>query len=197
MPNKEDISAIILSAGFSSRMKQAKFSLMFDEQKTFLEKIVEEYIAFGCKEIIVVMNLEGIKLKYKLKLSFPKNVRFVLNNYPERERFFSLQVGMQALKKCKYSFIQSVDNPFVTQNILKSILEDVGKADYIIPQVNERGGHPILVSEKIINSIKIENDFNIILKEYLKQFSKYYTKIKDEKILLNINTLEIYNKIFY
>ncbi len=44
MHNQSDSSVVILAAGFSSRMKQAKFSLMYDEQRTFLEKIIQEYL---------------------------------------------------------------------------------------------------------------------------------------------------------
>lgn len=186
-------SAIILSAGFSSRMKQAKFSLMYDEKRTFLEKIVEEYLIFGCNEIIVVMNYEGIKLKNKLNLSFPKNVKFVLNKYPERERFYSLQVGFKALQETEFIFMQNIDNPFVTSVLLFNIYKNKNVADYIIPSHNNKGGHPILLSEKIANSIIQEEDYNVILKSHLQNFAKHYVKIEDENILLNINTMEIYN----
>lgn len=190
-------SAIILSAGFSSRMKQAKFSLMFDEQRTFLEKIVEEYQNFNCEEIIVVMNSDGIKLKEDLNLTFSKNVIFVLNKSPKRERFLSLQIGLKALKRQNYIFMQNIDNPFVNQYVLKSLYKNRTFANYIIPSFNNKGGHPILLSENIVNSAinEIKNDLN--LKEYLQNFSKKYVNIDYEKILININTPDVYKDFFY
>jgi molybdenum cofactor cytidylyltransferase len=196
MHNKSECSAIILSAGFSSRMKQAKFSLMFDKQKTFLEKIVQEYLDFNCNEIIVVMNSEGIKLKEKLNLVFSDNVKFVLNKYPERERFYSLQLAVKSLNKTDCCFIQNIDNPFVTQSLLQIIFNNKNKADYIIPSYNTKGGHPILISKKVINTMQNEINYNIILKDFLQTFTKYYIKTDDDKILLNINNIEIFNSFF-
>ena len=40
-------------------MGKPKFLLKYDENTTFLEQIIKEYDAFGCKEIIVVVNKEG------------------------------------------------------------------------------------------------------------------------------------------
>jgi len=196
MPDKSDISSIILAAGFSSRMKQAKFSLMFDKKRTFLEKIVQEYLNFNCREIIVVLNSEGIKQLTEMNLSFPENVRFVLNKFPERERFFSLQTGLKVIQNCSNAFIQNSDNPFVNQILLDTIFNQKDKADYIVPTYNERGGHPILMNKHIINKISSEkkNDFN--LKEYLKGFSKKNITVNDEKIMININDMNIYNKLF-
>lgn len=196
MQSKENVSVIILSAGFSSRMKQAKFSLIYDKQKIFLEKIIDEYLNFGCKEIVVVMNKEGIKLKEKLQLIFPKNVKFIQNNHPEYERFYSLQLGIKSSGNCENIFIQSIDNPFVTQNLLSLLIQNKNDADYIIPSYNNKGGHPILISKKIINSIKKEDNYNIILKDFLRNFTKFHVKTNDEKILLNINTMDIYNDLF-
>jgi len=194
MHNKLECSVIILSAGFSSRMKQAKFSLMFDEQKTFLEKIVQEYLNFNCNEIIVVMNKEGIKLKDELKLSFPKNVKFVLNKSPEKERFLSLKVGLQSLKDHNFTFMQNIDNPFVTQETLHTLYNNKNNGDYIILSYNNKGGHPVLFSKQVTNSIINETENDINLKEYLQDFSKKYINVDDVKVLLNINTPEIYKK---
>lgn len=195
MSNNSEISVVILAAGFSSRMKQAKFSLMFDRQQTFLEKIVQEYLTFGCKEIIVVMNSDGIKLKNTLQISFPEQVLFVLNKHPEKERFYSLQTGLKAISHSDYTFIQNSDNPFVNQEVLYTLFSQKDKADYIVPTYKNKGGHPILLNKYIINEISSEkNDSN--LKKYLKRFTKKQIPVNDENILLNINDREKYYSIF-
>ena len=196
MHNQSDSSVVILAAGFSSRMKQAKFSLMYDEQRTFLEKIVQEYLTFGCKEIIVVMNTEGIKHKKKLNLNFPGNVKFVLNEYPERERFYSLQTGLKALQNNSNAFIQNSDNPFVNQYILTKLYTHKNEGDFIVPIFKNRGGHPILMNKNIIQKISSEKKVDYNLKEYLKGFTKKYIPVNDEKVLLNINDQSTYNKLF-
>ncbi len=194
MQDPTNTSVVILAAGFSSRMKQAKFALKFDEKRTFLEKIVQEYNVFGCKEIIVVMNSEGITLKDQLNLSFPGNVKIVLNKYPERERFYSLQTGLRTIKDSSYVFIQNIDNPFVDQDILISLYEQREKADYIAPTFKAKGGHPILISNLISDKIIKEVNYNINLKEYLKNFTKLRMQMKSETILFNINNEQDYQK---
>jgi len=170
MYNKLKCSAIILSAGFSSRMKQAKFSLMFDKQKTFLGKIVQEYLDFNCNEIIIVMNSDGIKLKEQLNLSFPINVKFILNKHPEKERFLSLKVGLKSLTEHNFTFMQNIDNPFVSQKILNTLYSNSVSDDYIIPSYKNKGGIPVLLSEQITSSIINETENDINLKEYLQNF---------------------------
>lgn len=192
MPHNPNTSVVILAAGFSSRMKQEKFSLMYNEQITFLEKIVLEYITFGCEEIIVVMNEKGIALKEEIKLNFPKNVSIVLNKYPERERFYSLQIGLRALKDQTFTFIQNIDNPFVDQEVLSLLFEQKDKADYIAPIYKGRGGHPILISNKIVKALSEEKDYDINLKIYLKEFDKLTPVSLNKKLLFNINDLSDY-----
>ncbi len=196
MKEQPNTSVIILSAGFSSRMKQEKFSLMFDKHKTFLDKIIKEYQLFGCKEIVVVMNYKNISLINKNNFSPYGNVRFIVNMFPERERFYSLQCGMNALRETNYIFVQNVDNPFVTNEIIVSLFENKDKADYIIPSFKGKGGHPILISKHIAKTIKKEKEFYVNLKYFLKKFTKEKIEQKDDLILQNINTINLYNEFF-
>ncbi len=192
MHQSPNTSVVILAAGFSSRMEQAKFALKFDKGITFLEKIIQEYIAFACKEIIVVMNDKGITLREELNLSFPENVSIVLNKHPERERFYSLQTGLRALKDQSYTFIQNIDNPFVDQDVLSLLYKQSNKADYIVPTYKGRGGHPILISNKIGKIISGEKDYDKNLKEYLKEFNKLTQDSLNKELLFNINDLNDY-----
>lgn len=196
MHYSSNTSVVILAAGFSSRMKQAKFALKFDDKRTFLEKIIREYDVFGCKEIIVVLNNESIALTDQLNLSFPENVKIVLNKYPERERFYSLQTGLRALEDSSYVFIQNIDNPFVDQEILTSLYEHREKADYIVPTYKGKGGHPILINQKIVNAIIKEKNFRLNLKVFLSSYSKQKFESQNENILLNFNTQEKYMLYF-
>lgn len=196
MPQKNNFSAVILSAGFSSRMKQAKFSLMFDKRRTFLEKIVQEYKLFGCKEIVVVMNKNNISLKDELNLSFHKEIKFVVNFFPERERFFSLQCGINALNVTDFTFIQNIDNPFINEDILLNLSYHKDKAELIIPVFKGKGGHPILISGKIADAINSEKDYSVNLKDFLKRFSNKRIEQKNDLTLQNINTKYLYNKFF-
>ena len=76
------------------------------------------------------------------------------------------------------------------------LLEKRNLADYIIPECNGRGGHPILISDKIINDIRATEEDQVHMKEFLNQYSRLKIPVKDEKVLVNINTIGEYKRYF-
>jgi len=188
-------SVIILAAGKSSRMKRPKFALAFDENYTFLEKIIQEYDKFGCEEIIVVLNQEGISEVNRLNLVL-KNSTIVVNEHPEWERFYSIQLGIQQLHTKHPVFIHNADNPFVNLDILKSMIALNGTPDYVVPSYKGIGGHPILISDTVCQAIVSEKNKACILSDFLKKFEQKRVVVNDEHILININTKEIYKEYF-
>ncbi len=193
--NMKKSSVIILAAGESSRMGKPKFLLQYDENTTFLEKIMQEYEAFGCKQIIVVLNEQGAVLLIKNKPKYiPENIKIIINHYPEKGRFFSLKLGLKALDKRKKVFLHNIDNPLVNSQLLRLLSEKISGFDYAVPRYKNRGGHPILLSKKVIKSIITEDENNVNLKNYLNSFRKAIVATDDENILLNINTKEEYEE---
>jgi CTP:molybdopterin cytidylyltransferase MocA len=194
--NVKEYSAIILSAGESSRMGVPKFSLQFDENIIFLQKIVKEFTDFGCYEIIVVINEIGNKYLKENELFLPENVKIVVNEHPEWHRFYSLKIGVNALSETNNCFVHNVDNPFVNHDVLKALFNNINTADYISPEFAGKGGHPFLLSEKVLKKIAQTEEDQKHLKEFLNQYSRLRIKIEDEKVLTNINTLEDYSRYF-
>jgi CTP:molybdopterin cytidylyltransferase MocA len=193
---QKNTSAIILSAGKSERMGVQKFSLKFDSKITFLEKLIGEYHSFGCDEIIVVLNETSAVLYHQLKLSVPGNVKVVINHHPEWERFYSLKLAALALNEVKPVFVSNIDNPFVTAKTLSTILNSSKDVDYTSPSFNGKGGHPFFISEKVIMDLRSEEQDQTHLKEFLYKYSRKFVDIDDERVLLNINTMEEYKRYF-
>jgi len=189
-------SAIILSAGKSSRMGVHKFSLRFNDSTTFLENMVNEYNAFGCNEIIIVLNPDGASFLDQLKLSLPSNVTIAINHHPEWERFYSLKLGAKLLLKTDSTFVSNIDNPFVNHSVLSLLTKHYKDADYLNPIYKGKGGHPFLISEKVIADLGSEELDQIHMKEFLGRYSKKSVEVDDERILLNVNTNEEYRRLF-
>ena len=187
----QDISVLILAAGLSTRMKTTKALLKFDENRRFIDKIVEEYKNFGCRSIIVVLGE-----KIKNEIIFSENLKFVLNNEPEKGRIHSLKCALKAVEDEQFCFIQNIDNPFVNQETLKLLYKTRLDADCIIPEYKKKGGHPILINRNIIDSIRTTADIDIPLNEYLKKYKLETIECNDASILININDKESYNKYF-
>lgn len=192
--NAEKFSAIILAAGKSSRMGFQKLMLMHSNEQTFLERFITEYNDMGCSEIVVVVNKEGSKAIEEKEMKLPANVKLILNNYTDWGRFYSLKIAAKNLEHKGPVFMHNIDNPFVNQELLKALAENLGEADFIAPTYMGRGGHPILISAGFAAKIANESNCKLNLKEYLAQYNKKKMEVKHEHILLNINTQEEYKK---
>lgn len=182
-----DCTAIILAAGKSSRMGQPKVNLLMPDGVSFLDHIVRQYIEAGCEQIILVVNAEDLGLLTIGKGCY-LDYRTVINNQPENGRLFSLQKGIITTGRMGFFFIQNIDNPFASPNLLNILYENRQKGDLIKPVYNGKGGHPVLISEKIAKDLLLVNDRTISLRDFLASYLIFCVETDDEKILVNINT---------
>ncbi len=181
-------SAIILAAGLSTRMGQHKFMLKLPNGKTFLDEIIGQFCEFGCAEIIVVLNKDGVSVLNSSEINLPENARVVENSHPEWERFYSLQCGLNSLSEQYPVFVHNVDNPFVNPEVLEKLFTHLNDFDYAKPVYNGKGGHPILLSEKIQSTIRNEDLYGVTIKEYLRGCKTKKVAIDDNRILVNVNS---------
>ncbi len=184
-------NALILAAGLSKRMGKSKMLLQYDETRTFLEVIIEQYISFGCSKVVVVINEYESRIDNITKTG--NNVEIIVNRRPEWGRFYSIWLGLHALKNKGSVFIHNVDNPFLFQTVLNNMLKKLYANSYVVPTFNAKGGHPVLISKQIVNSIILQNDFSYNFKEYLQNFTRFNVSVKQKEILTNINTLKQYD----
>ena len=187
------LGVIILAGGNSERMKHPKPFLRFNSQITFIEKIVLEYHNFRCSELIIVLNEELNKQPWDKVLSnFSSKTSIIFNNHSDFGRFYSIQLGAKALQNVEHCFIQNIDNPFIDQYLLKKIYSSRVDSGFVVPVYKEKGGHPILIANDVIESIKEEENIYINFKEILKKFNRKSISVENKKILVNINTIEDY-----
>ncbi len=184
-------ACIILSGGNSSRMKTHKALLPFSQNKNFLQHIIGVYLNTGLSDIVVVKN-EDINLNPK---QYP-NATIINNNHPEKGRIYSIQLGLQQLSEHTDCFIQNIDNPFVTKQLLSDLLKHQNKADFISPVYYDKGGHPVLLSGIILNKIRTITDNKTTLRDILSDFNRYKVVTNDERCILNINTPDDYSQYF-
>jgi len=194
----KNISAIILSAGKSVRFGQPKAFLPFDEGKSFLQKIIDDYINSGIDNIILVINpLLSEEINNQIKnISRRINLKIVINNFPDKGRFTSIKLALAELDHGYHSFIQNIDNPFISSDLLIAMASKISNGNFIVPVYNKVKGHPVLLSTSIINRIRNINLQDLNLKEILKEYTSISIDCDDPKIIANINTREDYLKYF-
>jgi len=188
----KNLSVIILAAGKSSRMGKTKFLLKYNKKLTFIEQIIKTYLSFECEEIIIVLNTNGVKLFKQLPLENKHRIKIIENKHLEYERFYSIKIGIEKLINKNSVFIQNSDNPYIKEKTLQTLSCYNKNYDYINPYYNNKGGHPILLSKKVVQAIIKEDKNNLNFKEYLKKFSKKRIDVNDKNILVNINTISQY-----
>lgn len=188
-----NLGVIILAGGSSERMNYPKPFLPFNSNITFIEKIVLEYQSFKCSEIVIVLNEELNKQTWdKILSKFSSKISIIFNHHSNFGRFYSIQLGAKSLQNVTQCFIQNIDNPFIDQDLLDKIHATRDNSGYVVPVYKEKGGHPVLISSNIIESIIGEKNIYINFKEILKKFNRKSISIENKKILANINTIEEY-----
>ena len=185
----EHIYCVILTGGESSRMKTHKALLRFTEHENFLQHIIAVYQSAGVSNIIVVKN-KNINLP--AKLGNLRNISIINNDAPEKGRFYSVQSGLQYTRSAHFCFLQNIDNPFVNEDLLRQLFSQRFQADYITPQYNNRGGHPILISAPVIESIVSVPESAVTLRDFLLPYSRYRMTTDDSDCLININNAAEY-----
>jgi len=192
MPENEKTVCVILSGGASSRMKMHKALLKISEEKNFLQHIVDVYQKAGVDKIFVVKNSNIDITEMGIDIA---RVTVIDNFYPDRGRVFSLQLGLIKAANADYCFIQNIDNPLISTDLLKSLYALRATADYVSPEYNGIGGHPIIISSSIINNIISSTNQENTLRDILKQHSRNILATGDENCIMNINLPSDYKKV--
>jgi CTP:molybdopterin cytidylyltransferase MocA len=197
MVKKQKVSAIILAAGFSTRMGTDK-ALLIWQNKPLIHYVFEKIAQFT-DDIVIVCGDNFYKISEALE-SVEHDCLIAYNLNAEDGMFSSLQIGVSETEDNPF-FIQPVDVPFVKKETYEALLNDYAKGyDCIKPSVKMEGkyhsGHPILLSAKmrtVIYDQPVESKLNDVLKKYAEKTK--YVEVDDQAILQNFNTPDEWRKI--
>ncbi|MDP2423223.1 MAG: NTP transferase domain-containing protein [Bacteroidales bacterium] len=194
MSSNTTFSVVVLAAGQSQRMGQEKFALEFAGGISFLDHIIAEYKKLGCRSVVVVVNPKGKIDLESITKRWPAEVLVTVNPNPEHGRFLSIKTGLKHLQEDDFVFIQNVDSPSISIEVLSALLNEIGNAEYTHPDYRGKGGHPVLLTKKVVHAILLKKSDNMVLKDFLVKFRKVHTEVDDERVLTNINTLDEYKR---
>lgn len=140
-------AAVILAAGFSSRMGSDKALLRFGD-KTALERLVYSCQAAGIARIVVVTGQNHAALE---QLQLP--VELVRNPAPEQGMFSSITLGTAQLDpRVEAFFVQPVDCPLVSPHTLRLLMDALQQQmpyEALIPCCGGKKGHPPLLKASL------------------------------------------------
>lgn len=198
--NKFNLSAVIISAGKSGRIGKAKAFLQFQD-KSFISEIITKVYKV-CNKIIIVFGFDSENMKSKLtKENFPfdllNRLKIVVNKNYELGMFSSLQFGLNQIKDSDYVLIHQVDQPGLPQDFYFEFVEQIEKdADWIQPEFNNKVGHPIIISNKVVRKILSENsDSNLRIFKNQNDLTMKIWKCNYPQIHQDIDTFEDYKNL--
>lgn len=191
----KNCSVLILAAGNAERMGFPKLLLQLKPSYTFLEHIVDQYYRFGCRDIVCVLNPLSSKLVTSKLITITNRVKIAINPHPEKGRFASVKIGLSETNINSPVFIHNIDNPFASQSVLNDLYNKCFVYEFAYPTCNGRGGHPVIISPQVKSEIIEEVSSDLRLDIYLKKYNGFALEVDDNRILLNINNNNDYQKM--
>lgn len=189
------IGCILLAAGKSSRMGQAKMVLPWG-RSTVISTILNAYFQAKVDEIVVVTG--GYKELVEKEISqLPVKIAFN-RDFENGEMADSVKTGLQQLSSdCSAVFIALGDQPKITVQDLLGMMElNLTHPDaLIIPSYAMRRGHPWLVPYSMFKELS-ELHPPKTLRDFINSHEKeiLYYLVKESDILTDLDTPEDYRR---
>jgi putative nucleotidyltransferase with HDIG domain len=147
-----DITAVILSAGLSTRMGRFKPLLPLGTRRA-IERVVNLFQAGGIDDILAVVGHRASEVCEAIE---PLKIRRVINPDYRQGMFASVLTGLRALPdQCRAFFIHPVDIPLVRPQTVQRLTAAFKNhsATVLYPTFNGRRGHPTLIRTCLVPSI--------------------------------------------
>jgi molybdenum cofactor cytidylyltransferase len=143
-----ELAAVVLAAGLSRRMGQAKLLLTI-EGRAVVRMAVDNVLAAGIERIVVVSGTEQEAIADALA-GLP--VRFAINPTPEAGQGSSIAVGVAALpERAGAALIVLGDQPFVPPEVIPLLVAAFTRTGQpiVAPRYRDGRGNPVLFARAV------------------------------------------------
>lgn len=196
------ISAVIMASGFSKRMGENKLLLKYLGE-SFIENTIKKVLKSGFYEINLVTSHDEIKNIYLNVLETDefkkeKHCNFVItkNFNPNKGISESIKLGIKNLKSCDAYMFFTSDQPKLSVETIKYIMEKAEIDKIIIPKYNHENGSPALFGGNFRDDllyIKGDTGGRQIVQKNKEKVE--YLEIKNGEEGIDIDTQEEYRKL--
>jgi molybdenum cofactor cytidylyltransferase len=144
--------AVVLAAGMSSRMGEAKQLLRLGEN-TLLGQVLENVRSSRAKDIVLVLGHEAEKIKERIPTG---NLTVVINESYQQGMGTSLRTGLAALPSgVDAALIVLADQPFIRPGTLDLLMDHYMRsgAQIVIPTYKGFRGNPVLLDRSVFSEV--------------------------------------------
>lgn len=154
--NTKSVGGLILAAGLSTRMGQSKPLTRF-LNKNLIDQTIKIMYDANISNIQVVTGFEHERVETYLQSNYTSDSIHTIWNpdYGNGSILTSIKIGLPELADYDRVFIQLVDLPCIMSETYRKLLDVMlayGKKA-VIPTVDGRRGHPILISMDLLPDI--------------------------------------------
>ena len=145
------VSAVVLAAGRSARMGEAKQLLRMGGQ-TMLEQTLENVRASRVDEVVLVLGASAELIRCEVRVVLLDGVRVEVNENYQSGMASSLQVGLAAVSpESDAALIVLADQPLVRPDTMNQIIERYHglDAEIVVPYYKGSRGNPVLLGRTV------------------------------------------------
>ncbi len=193
-------TAVILAAGFSSRMGRDKARLPIPGGGWFLSRLAQTFLAAGCPEVMAVVGPLGDEV-HSAAAREHLSIRFVVNPDPSRGQLSSLQEALSVLAghAPRGLLVAPVDQPLVTADTVRRVVEEWSRstAPIVRPSCRGRHGHPVLFDARVLVELR-EADVSVGARAVVRAHAAdaHDVEVDDPGAFEDIDTPEDYRRVF-
>jgi molybdenum cofactor cytidylyltransferase len=195
------VAAIILAAGKSTRMGEAKQLLRLGDG-TVLGQTIENVRRSRMDEIVLVLGSSAEAIRRQLPISLLEGLKVVINPAYAQGIASSLRAGLSALDaQIAAALIVLADQPFVRPQTLNQIAQLAhqhrsSRAQIVIPSYRGVRGNPVLLDRSVFAEVMaLQGDVGCraIFGNHTERILNL--EVEDEGILLDIDNYEDYERL--
>jgi molybdenum cofactor cytidylyltransferase len=192
------VGAVVLAAGSSSRMGEAKQLLPLADS-TVLERTLQNLNAAKVDEIVLILGFSAETIRQRISDSPMKNLRIVVNHKYGQGMATSLRTGLAALSEnTDAALIVLADQPFIRPETVDRIIDQYRQSDaqIVIPIFQGSRGNPVLLDRSVFHEVMaLQGDIGCraIFGNHLDGIVK--AEVDDIGILLDIDSKEDYERL--
>ena len=192
------VGAVVLAAGSSSRMGEAKQLLPLADS-TVLERTLKNLLDAKLDEIVLVLGSSAETIQQRLTESSMKDVKICVNPEYGEGMTTSLCAGLSALDEhMNAALVVLADQPFVRAETLDRIVTQYKHSDalIVIPMFQGSRGNPVLLDRSLFSEVMaLRGDVGCraIFCNHLDRIIK--VEANDIGILLDIDNMDDYERL--
>jgi molybdenum cofactor cytidylyltransferase len=190
------ISAVILSAGESSRMGRPK-ALLPIEGQNFIERIVGALTQSQADRLVVVLGHNADVMRRQIE-HLPIDI--VINTEYKNGQLSSLQTAIRHIERdnrCDGMLVHLVDHPYIDRRLVDLMIQRFyeTKKLIVVPRHQGKRGHPVIFSRELFGELlnaPVDQGAKVVVNAHRQETLEI--EWQDEGITLDIDTPELYRR---